>query len=94
MKRIATIVENGRVVGLVHGADEPDQSIVVNGRKWRFDFDRMFGPLWLKSNGTTERKCQNPSRSVWAEFEKWHRAWLKNNPEHKPDRKRAPLKIK
>ena len=74
MRRVATIVENGRVVGLVHGPDAWDQSIVVNGRTWRFDFDEMFGPLWLKADGS-ERKCQNPSAAVWLVWEEWHKRW-------------------
>ena len=50
--------------------DMPDNEIVVNGRVWRFDFDRHLGPLWLKKDGT-ERKCQMPGAAVWREFAKW-----------------------
>jgi len=71
MKRIATIVENGRVTGLIHGPDFTDQSIEVAGRTWRFDFDEMGGPLWLKKDGEP-RKCQCPSsKAVWKAFTKW-----------------------
>jgi hypothetical protein len=48
----------------------PDNEINVDGRIWRFDFDRQLGPLWLKSDGT-ERKCQMPNKRVWAAFEEW-----------------------
>lgn len=75
MRRVATIVENGRVVGLVHGPDAYDQSITVNGRIWRFDFDEMFGPLWLKADGTTPRKNQCPSAAVWSVWEEWQKRW-------------------
>lgn len=58
---------------IVTVCDFPDQKIVVNGRIWRFDFDRHLGPLWLKKDGT-ERKCQNPNKYVWAAFDKWNEA--------------------
>jgi len=55
---------------IVSVCDMPDNEITVDGRPWRFDFDRHLGPLWLKSDGT-ERKCQMPNKRVWAAFEKW-----------------------
>ena len=70
MKLIAKITEDGQVVGLVHGPDEPDQSVVVNGKKWRFDFHEYCGPMWLRKNGEP-RKCQNPNNAVWDAFQKW-----------------------
>ena len=70
MKRIATLTENGRVVGIVHGPEFTDQTVKVNGKAWRFDFDRRGGPLWLRDDGEP-RKCQNPNRAVWMAFELW-----------------------
>jgi len=52
-----------------------DQSIIVNGRIWRFEFDRRLGPLWLKADGFTPRECQNPKKAVWEAFE----IWMKEN---------------
>lgn len=46
------------------------QQIIVNGRVWRFDYCKRLGPLWLKKDGT-DRKCQNPNKSVWDAFEQW-----------------------
>jgi|GEM_PF-4057259 len=60
----------GQLVAIVSTPDYFDQSITVNGRKWRFDFCRRFGPLWLKADGT-ERKNQNPGAAVWREFQEW-----------------------
>ena len=57
---------------IVSVCDMPDNEITVNGRTWRFDFDRCFGPLWLKKDGT-ERKCQNPNKRVWEAFDYWLR---------------------
>jgi hypothetical protein len=57
---------------IVSVCDMPDNKITVNGRTWRFDFDRYFGPLWLKKDGT-ERKCQNPNKRVWEAFDYWLR---------------------
>jgi hypothetical protein len=51
-------------------SDFSDQEITVNGKVWRFDYDRRLGPLWLKKDGS-ERSCQNPRKSVWAAFEQW-----------------------
>lgn len=71
MKIIARIVTDGKVTGIISGPDEIDQVIVVNGRKWRFDFDEHFGPFWLRADGEP-RACQWPSKKeVWDEFNKW-----------------------
>lgn len=83
MKRIATLIENGRVTGLVHGPDACDQTITVRGRVWRFDYDEQFGPLWLRKDGA-ERACQNPGKAVWAEWEKWHRKWRRGSEHRAP----------
>ena len=46
--------------------------LVVSGRKWRFEFHEYCGPLWLKADGYTPRKCQCPtSKAVWDAFELW-----------------------
>jgi len=47
-----------------------DCEIIVKDRIWRFDFDRNLGPIWLKADGS-DRKCQNPNKTVWNEFNKW-----------------------
>ena len=52
--------------------DLPDQQVIVDGKVWRFDFDRHFGPLWLRKDGS-ERRCQNPNKRVWAAFEEWQK---------------------
>lgn len=77
MKRLAEIVENGRVIGLVHGADATNQEIVVNGRTWRFDFDEWCGPLWLTKAGQA-RKCQCPNKKVWDAFDVWMKEYSKD----------------
>jgi hypothetical protein len=55
---------------IISVADETEQQINVDGKIWRFDFDRRLGPCWLKKNGS-ERSCQNPNKSVWKAFEQW-----------------------
>lgn len=55
---------------LLSVCDEPDQHVVVNGKVWRFDYDRRLGPLWLRKDGT-ERRCQNPNKAVWDAFNEW-----------------------
>jgi hypothetical protein len=50
--------------------DNPDQQLDVNGRIWRFDYDRWLGPVFLKKNGEP-RECQNPNKAVWQAFENW-----------------------
>jgi hypothetical protein len=78
MKTIGHILGGGngrRVIGIISGPDAVNQVITVNGRPWRFDFDEMGGPLWLKADGTTPRACQNPNRAVWDAFQIWHDNW-------------------
>ena len=55
---------------IISVCDAADNEVVVNGRVWRFDFDRHLGPTWLRKDGS-DRKCQNPSRAVWKAFGKW-----------------------
>ena len=55
---------------IISVCDAPDNEIIVNGRVWRFDFDRHLGPTWLRKDGS-DRKCQNPNKKVWDEFKKW-----------------------
>ena len=76
MRRLATIVQNGQVTGIIHGPDVFNQLVNVNGREWRFDFDERFGPNWLRKDGA-DRKCQNPNKAVWKAFEEWHREYRK-----------------
>jgi hypothetical protein len=78
MKTIATIQKDGRTVGIISGPDAADQSFVVNGRTWRFDFDDYCGPLWLRKNGEP-RKCQCPTvKAVWDAFQVWHNNYKKS----------------
>ena len=75
MKTIGTIRENGRTVGIISGPDASDQSFVVNGRTWRFDFCEYGGPLWLRKDGNP-RRCQCPTKkAVWDKFQEWHDAY-------------------
>lgn len=81
MKALAHIIESGKVVGIVDGPDFTNQKITVNGKVWRFDFDEYCGPLWLKADGYSARKNQNPPMPVWEAFQKWfNRNCKKNNP--------------
>jgi len=45
--------------------------LVVNGKKYPFEFNQRFGPVFLRKDG--EPKVNQPSEKhpVWAEFEKW-----------------------
>lgn len=85
MKTIGyTYDADGKRNGIISGADFYDQQIVVNGRIWRFEFDRYLGPFWLRKDGEP-RKCQVPTiKAVWDEFEKWQAANVKD------DRPRIP----
>lgn len=49
-------------------------SAVVDGRLWQWEHHEWCGPLWLRKDGYTPRKCQNPtSRKVWSAYERWLR---------------------
>ena len=74
MRTIGKIIENGKCVGIISGADAIDQTITVNGRQWHFDFDTRCGPYWFRKDGEP-RKCQNPNKAVWRAFEKWLEKW-------------------
>ena len=79
MRRIATIRDrSGQAIGIVDGPDAWGQSVTVRDRKWFFDFDEWMGPLWLKADGTTEWKCQNPNPAVWRAFERWHSGYKRS----------------
>lgn len=74
MKRIATLVQDGKVVGFACGPDAIDQRITIDGKEWRFDFDEMSGPLWLRKDGMP-RERQNPNKKVWLAFEEWFQVY-------------------
>ena len=75
MKTIGTLQNGDTVIGYISGPDACNQEITVNGRIWRFDFDRYGGPLWLRADGEP-RKCQCPTaKAVWDAFEAWHKEW-------------------
>ena len=57
---------------IISVCDMPDQQVTVNGRTWRFHYDRYLGPLWLKKDGT-ERRCQHPGKPVWRAFDEWNK---------------------
>jgi hypothetical protein len=55
--------------------DVLDAQVVVNGRVWKFEYDRFLGPLWLKKSGEP-RACQYPTnKAVWAAFAEWLEKW-------------------
>lgn len=66
---------------------DSDGEVVVNGKCWRFEFSKRFGPLWVNKN-RTEKKNQNPPKLVWRDFYKhWYSSmygepsWLKQERE-------------
>jgi len=63
---------------IISVCDAPDNEVTVNGRVWRFDFDRHLGPTWLKKDGS-DRKCQNPKKTVWDAFKKWFAQYTLKN---------------
>jgi hypothetical protein len=74
VKRIATMVEDGKVTCIAHGPDAIDQKIEALGKEWYFDFDVMFGPLWTGKRGK-ELANQNVPKAVWDAFEVWLTNW-------------------
>ena len=85
VKQMYHIIENGGVVGIVDGPDAINQTIMVNGKEWRFDFDEWGGPFWL-TKANKDRKCQNPNKKVWAAFD----LWLKGYNGAKANAKQSP----
>lgn len=78
MKLIATMTDSeGRCCGLVHGPDEVGCSVKALGKTWRFDHDNRFGPLWVKRNGYTDCRRQNPPKAVWRAYERWYNRKVK-----------------
>lgn len=47
--------------------------LVVDGKKWPFEFSKRFGPVFLTKDG--EPKVNQPAERhpVWVEFEKWEK---------------------
>lgn len=49
--------------------------VIINGRKWRWEFHKYMGPQFLKKDGSP-RKNQCPTvKAVWDAFEKWHKKY-------------------
>lgn len=56
--------------GIISGPDLIEQSVMVDGRTWHFDFDWYCGPLWTRKNGQPLSN-QNPPKAVWEAFNVW-----------------------
>jgi hypothetical protein len=65
-----SIVQFGGGFAHISHADVFNQEIEADGKVWRFDYDRRFGPLWLKKNGEP-LKNQCPPIAVWDAFDLW-----------------------
>jgi hypothetical protein len=52
--------------------------VFVNGKKWKFEFNRWFGPLFLRKDGEPRVRQPDTRNPVWSEFEKWHDAKFNN----------------
>jgi len=46
--------------------------VIVNGRRWNFEFNPWFGPLFLNSSGEPKKVQPAEKHPVWDEFQKWH----------------------
>ncbi len=71
MRTIASYYDNdGQCAAIVSGPDYSGVRLRVNGKFWRFDFDKRLGPTWLTAAGEP-RLNQNPPRAVWRAFDRW-----------------------
>src|SRR5688572_10686342 len=52
---------------------DADGEVTVGGVVYRFEFSKMFGPLWIGKTGKVLSN-QNPKRAVWEAFYDWYEA--------------------
>ena len=44
----------------------------VNGKEWRWEFNPMFGPLFLRKNDVPLKNQPLKNHPVWKVFDEWH----------------------
>lgn len=48
-------------------------SAMVNGRKWRWDYTKWGGPIFLNKDGSDRKRPPGPKHPVWKAFERWEK---------------------
>ena len=70
MKRVATLLEEGRVVGIVDGPDFSDVRYEFRGRIYYWDHDRWAGPDFLDPEGNSIPVPDEHS-DAWRAWSQW-----------------------
>lgn len=47
--------------------------LVVNGKKWTFEYNKRFGPTFLTKEGSPRAHQPNEGHPVWKAFKKWEK---------------------
>jgi hypothetical protein len=61
--------------------DASGEGVDINGRMWRWDFSRQFGPLWIDHRGNPLKVQPAETSPAWSVFNRWYEEWKKT---HKP----------
>lgn len=56
-----------------HDAD--GDGVDYNGRTWRWEFSRLFGPLFVDQRGSPLRVQPGERSPAWKVFERWYEKW-------------------
>lgn len=57
-------------VGYIHYADGNGE-VVVNGRKWRWDYHDYLGATFLRADGQLRKNQCPTSKAVWDAYREW-----------------------
>lgn len=65
--------------------DARAQTVTVQGKPVRFEFNRRFGPLLVDKDGEPlSRQPMSKTHPFWVPFQAWLKEWLVTNPEPSP----------
>ena len=51
-----------------------------NGKVWTWEFNPMFGPMFVKKDGEPMARQPMEKHPAWGPFEAWLQSWLNSEP--------------
>jgi hypothetical protein len=65
--------------------DAEGEGVDINGRTWRWEFSRQFGPTFLDKDGDPLRVQPAEKSPAWRVFNRWYDEWRAHSAGAPPD---------
>jgi hypothetical protein len=73
MQTVGQVMSYGVPICSFHDAD--GRGTDINGRTWRWEFSRQFGPLFVNPQGKPLKAQPAENSPAWGAFNKWYANW-------------------